>query len=194
MATTVSFVVLLLLPLLFSSVSHATNGNDAESNNGNVKTACASTPYPEMCFSYLSPMEGSKDADLCTLIGMAVYRSTFLLNGASSTASSQEYDYPDMPAADDLCFQTCSTEFHNASETLYKLCTTEEGGGDWAGRAHVKLDAVRSFLIDAKEKHNDWTCDKCNHGKYKKVDNISKGSELQELMAVLAALLDRARK
>ncbi|KAI5009580.1 hypothetical protein ZWY2020_011717 [Hordeum vulgare] len=188
MATTVSFVVVLLL---FSSVSHATNGKDVESNNDNVKTACASTPYPEMCFDYLSFMEGSKDADLRTLIGMAVYKTTMRLTGASSMASSITYDYPDMPEADYLCYETCSTELDNAKKTLYKSCTTKGGGTDWA---HVNLDTVRRVLTDAKEKHNDWTCDKCTHGKYEKVDVISKGSEVQKLMAILAALLDRAHK
>jgi pectinesterase inhibitor-like protein len=183
MATTAPFFAVLLLS---SAGSLVAGGSGDENNNDNVKRACADTPYPDMCFSNLSPLKESKDADAHMLAGMAIFRCTIFLNAASSTASHQRLHDEDMPEAESRCFNKCAEELRKASDTFFKSCETSDGGFDCR---KAKLDDVRGVLADAKEKHLQWNCGKCRQGEQKNtVDDVEK------FMAVLEVLLDHARK
>uniref|UniRef100_R7VZP9 Uncharacterized protein n=1 Tax=Aegilops tauschii TaxID=37682 RepID=R7VZP9_AEGTA len=138
-----------------------------DATGGNVKAACADTPYPEYC----------KSADAPALAEIAVHAAANTSTKAATLARSEEKGIKDGMW---WCMDHCAADIEDAAARL--------------SHHNVRLADVRSFIARTESDSVVWNCDECRQeGASKKNDLLSKDGDLEKIMGVMSALVKRVR-
>ncbi|VAH68298.1 hypothetical protein VPH35_047167 [Triticum aestivum] len=148
-----------------------------DATGGNVKAACADTPYPEYCVTVLSACPKSKSADAFALAEIAVHAAANTSTKAATLARSEEKGIKDGMW---WCMDHCAADIEDAAARL--------------SHHNVRLADVRSFIARTESDSVMWNCDECRQeGASKKNDLLSKDGDLEKIMGVMSALVKRVR-
>ncbi|CAM0870822.1 unnamed protein product [Alopecurus aequalis] len=160
-----------------------------------IKTACAPTPYPELCTSALTGVTPNKTGNTQEMAYWALQAATLIGYNATGVASSL-YLFGDLPQGEEGCLADCHEELMKASQSLSEA--SEKVYPDYDSMTadyDAMITDVRRFLAVAKKKHLVWNCERCRKGESKKkLDAISEGNDLEKIIAILTAFIDAASK
>ena len=190
MATFSSSTASIVLLFLLSAVVVAPAAGVVQEK---VKAACDGTPHPETCSIVLSPSANeSNTADECALALLAAERGSDLLSQVDKKiiAVSDEIINNDKGRSElpeyVPCLSACAFKMGDAS-----LALGGEDAFDSSNDKKVTISDLRRYVADAKAKHLVWSCDECRSLGNKKVEELAKGSTVENFMEVLYVLVDR---